>query len=245
MNGIFYFSSTGNSLYIAKEIQKALGGEVCYIPKYSGNAEKFEQIIIVSPVYSFGLPLHVFEFIPTLPKNVPLYIVLNYGGMVFGADGLTFEHAKKSGLDIKGVFTIKMTENYTLDFTVPLAYQKKALKKAPDLVAKVIAKIRNGEENAPKTKPKFADIYYKNKGNWHKIADDFSVTEDCILCKKCVELCPTENISVKEGKVEFSDKCVACLGCYHRCSEKAIVYKNKKKDYRYFNPNVNKSELGK
>ncbi len=245
MNGIFYFSSTGNSLFIANEIKKTLGGEVGYIPTYKCNAEKFDKIIIVSPIYSFGLPVHVFDFIPTLPKTVPVYIVLNFGGAVFGADGLAYEHAKNSGLDIKGVYTVKMPENYTLDFTVPLAYQKKILKKAPDLVEKVIEKIRNDEMNFPKTKAKFAKIYYENKGNWHKIADDFRVTEKCILCGKCVKLCPADNISVNEGRVDFADKCVACLGCYHRCPEKAIVYKNKKKDYRYFNPNVNENDLGK
>lgn len=245
MNGIFYFSSTGNSLYIAKEIEKALGGEVHYIPKYSGELREFEKIIIVSPVYSFGLPVHVFDFIPTLPKNKPIYIVLNYGGMVFGADGLAYEHAKKSGLDIKAVYTVKMPENYTLDFTVPLAYQQKILKKAPAAVSKVMEKISRGEENHPKGKAKFAKIYYENKGNWHKIADDFSTAENCVLCGKCVKFCPSGNISVKNGKVAFADKCVACLGCYHRCPEKAIVYKNKKKDYRYINPHINEEDLGK
>ncbi len=244
MNGIFYFSSTGNSLFVAKEIKTALGGEILYIPKYNGNAEEFEKIIVVSPVYSFGLPLHVFDFIPKLPKNKPIYIVLNFGGMVFGADGLSFEHAKNCGLDIKAVYTVKMPENYTLDFSVPLAYQKKILKKANGSITKVIEKISNGEENKPKVKKKFAKIYYENKGNWNKIAEDFSVTDDCVLCGKCVGVCPTENISVTGGTIKFGDKCVACLGCYHRCSEKAIIYKNKKKDYRYFNPNVNESELG-
>lgn len=244
MNGIFYFSSTGNSLYIAKEIEKSLGGEVFYIPKYTENFEKFKQIIIVSPVYSFGLPVHVFDFIPNLPKTVPIYIVLNFGGVVFGADGLAFEHAKGCGLDIKAVYTVKMPENYTLDLTVPLAYQKKILKKAPKAVANIIEKIRGGEENSPKIKRNFAKIYYENKGKWHKIAEDFSVSEACVLCRKCIDLCPAKNIFIKDGKIEFSDKCIACLGCYHRCSEKAIVYKNKKKDYRYFNPNVDESEIG-
>ena len=245
MKGIFYFSSTGNSLFIAKEIEKALGGEVIYIPKYDGNGEEFDEVIIVSPVYSFGLPVYVFDFIPMLVKNKPLYVVLNFGGMVFGADGLAYEHAKNCGIDIKAVFTVKMPENYTLDFTVPLKYQQKILKKAPDLVAEVVEKIRKGEKNHPKTKKGFAKIYYDNKENWHKIADDFSVSESCVLCGKCTELCPSGNITIECGKVEFSDKCVACLGCYHRCPQKAIIYQNKKKDYRYFNPNVNESDLGK
>ena len=47
------------------------------------------------------------------------------------------------------------------------------------------------------------------------------------------------------GKIVFADKCVACLGCYHRCPKKAIVYKGKKKKDRYINPNVNENDIGK
>ena len=42
----------------------------------------------------------------------------------------------------------------------------------------------------------------------------------------------------------FADRCVACLGCYHRCPQKAIVYKNRKKKDRYLNPNIRESEIG-
>ena len=60
-----------------------------------------------------------------------------------------------------------------------------------------------------------------------------------------MKLCPSDNISLKEGKIEFGDSCVACLGCYHRCPEKAIRYKNRKKRDRYFHPEVRESDLGK
>ena len=61
MNGIFYFSSTGNSLYLAKKIQSELNGNVIYIPNYKGNGSEYDKIIIVSPVYSFGLPVHTYD----------------------------------------------------------------------------------------------------------------------------------------------------------------------------------------
>jgi len=41
------------------------------------------------------------------------------------------------------------------------------------------------------------------------------------------------------------DKCVACLGCYHRCPSKAIEYKNKKKKFRYINQRVVYKSLSK
>lgn len=62
MNGIFYFSSTGNSLYLSKRIKSKLGGKIIYIPNYQGDASEFEKIIVVSPIYSFGLPVHTYNF---------------------------------------------------------------------------------------------------------------------------------------------------------------------------------------
>ena len=63
-------------------------------------------------------------------------------------------------------------------------------------------------------------------------------------CGKCVRLCPVQNISLENGRICFADRCVACLGCYHRCPQKAIVYKNRKKKDRYLNPNIRESEIG-
>ena len=51
MNGIFYFSSTGNSLYIAEQIKNELGGEIRYIPKFAGDVNTYDKIIIVSPIH--------------------------------------------------------------------------------------------------------------------------------------------------------------------------------------------------
>ena len=48
MNGIFYFSSTGNSLYLSKRIKSKLGGKIIYIPNYQGDASEFEKIIVGS-----------------------------------------------------------------------------------------------------------------------------------------------------------------------------------------------------
>ena len=86
MTGILYFSSTGNSLQIATQIRSAMGGTIRYIPTYQGTGEEFDQIILVSPIYSFGLPVHVYDLIPKLTKERPVWVVLNYGGMSGGAD---------------------------------------------------------------------------------------------------------------------------------------------------------------
>lgn len=245
MNGIFYFSSTGNSLYIAKRIKDKLDGEIIYIPKYQGNGSEFDKIIIVSPIYSYGLPVHTYDFLLNVNNDTPTYIVLNYGGMTGGADWFIYNLAKDNGKNIIGIYTMKMPENFTLTFTVPSFYCNASLKKAPKAVDKIIAKIASGEKSAPKKAKTREDKYYLNKSNWHLIAQDFSANENCVKCGKCIDICPVQNISFENNTIKFADKYVACLGCYHRCSQKAIIYKGRTKKDRYFNPNVNENEIGK
>ena len=245
MIGILYFSSTGNSLYIAQRVRDVVGGQVKYIPNYEGNGSEFEKVILVTPIYSYGMPTFVYDLIPKLNKNTELIVIQNYGGMVCGADYLMYEYAKEHGLNIKGVYVLKMPENFTTTFTVPKMYINSTLKSADKRIDKVIESIKNGDYRVPKKCKTKKDVYLKNKSNWHLIGEDFSTTDSCIKCGKCISVCPIGNISMCNGKIAFSDKCVACLGCYHRCPQKAIVYKNNKKKDRYLNPNVNESHIGK
>ncbi len=112
MTGIFYFSSTGNSLFIAKRIGAHFAEKVFFIPNYHGDINQFQDIVIVSPVYSFGLPKHVYDFVITLPKAPAVYVVLNYGGMMGGADYYTYQLVKKHGVNIRAVYAVKMPENF-------------------------------------------------------------------------------------------------------------------------------------
>lgn len=245
MIGILYFSSTGNSLYISQKIRERTGGKIIYIPAYTGNGNEFDKIIVVTPIYSFGLPVHVYDFLPRLDKRKELVIILNYGGMVGGADYFVFRYALQNGLNVKSVCTLKMPENFTLTFTMPKFYLKRVLHSADQRIEKVITKFIRGESAIPHKKRTKEKTYFKNKSNWHLIGDRFSVSEDCIECGKCVAICPVQNISMENGKVAFGTACVACLGCYHRCPQKAIRYLGKKKKDRYINPYIDEKLIGK
>ncbi len=245
MNGILYFSSTGNSLYIAQMLRKSLGGQILYIPSYEGNGTEFDKIIIVSPIYSYGLPVHVFDLFKRLNNTTPVDIILNYGGMVGGADYFAYKYGTEFGLNIKSVHTVKMPENYTLSFTVPKFYMNATLKSAPKKINKIIESIKNGEQRIPKKVKTREEQHFRNKSNWYKIGQGFHTTDACTKCGKCISVCPISNVSLEQNKITFGDKCVACLGCYHRCPQKAIQYHNKKKSFRYVNPNVNENDIGK
>lgn len=245
MIGILYFSATGNSLYIAQKVQKRLGGQIKYIPAYEGDGREFEKILIVTPVYSYGMPTFVYDLLPRLDKRKEIIVIQNYGGMLCGANYLMLRRCAENGLNIKAVYAMKMPENFTLTFSVPKFYVHSTLKKAEMRIAAIIDKIEAGHYDLPEKQRTREKTYLKNKSNWHIIGKRFSVNESCIQCEKCINLCPANNISVIDGKIVFADRCVACLGCYHRCSQKAITYRGKKKKDRYVNPNISEHEIGK
>lgn len=245
MIGILYFSSTGNTLYIAQKIQSRIGGSIKYIPNYKGDGSEFEKIILVTPIYSYGMPTFVYDIIPKLKKTKELIVIQNYGGMVGGADYFMYQYADEHGLNIKAVYVLKMPENFTLTFTVPKFYINRTLKSADKRINNVIDRMISGDYRVPQKCKTKINTYLTNKSNWHLIGENFSTTDACIKCGKCVSICPADNISFKNGKIVFSNKCVACLGCYHRCPQKAIVYKGKNKRYRYINPNVSETHIGK
>lgn len=245
MNGILYFSATGNSLYLAKKVQSALGGSVVYIPAYKGDGSEFEKIILVTPIYSYGMPRHVYDLLPKLNKEKELIVIQNYGGMKSGADYLFYTYAKKFGLNIKSVYTLKMPENFTLTFSVPKFWLNKALKTGEKRISEIVKAISEEKYRIPKKCRTKEEKWLKNMSDWHIIGGRFSANGNCVKCLKCVGVCPVGNISLVDGKITFADSCVACLGCYHRCPNKAIVYMDKHKKSRYINPNIDENEIGK
>jgi len=77
-NKIFYFSSTGNCLYVSKQIKDELDEcEIISIPKAMKEG-KFEyegdRIGIVFPLHSYGLPIIVRDFIEKIKINKDAYI---------------------------------------------------------------------------------------------------------------------------------------------------------------------------
>ena len=63
---IYYFTGTGNSLAVAKDIAKEVDGELISIPYVIGKETiktSSKVIIIIFPVYYWGVPLIVERFI--------------------------------------------------------------------------------------------------------------------------------------------------------------------------------------
>jgi len=52
--------------------------------------------------------------------------------------------------------------------------------------------------------------------------------ERCILCRKCVQICKSDALSVENGKIRINDrKCIRCYCCHEVCPVNAIKIKRK------------------
>ncbi len=47
----------------------------------------------------------------------------------------------------------------------------------------------------------------------------------CQTCQLCISVCPTDSITIKDGKAEISDTCIACGACVAVCPNEAIELK--------------------
>lgn len=83
---IFYFSGTGNSLYVAKKLYENNGSQLVDITeamhekRFKYNVQEDEKVGFVFPVYFYGLPTVVSEFINklTIKSESNHYIYSNY-----------------------------------------------------------------------------------------------------------------------------------------------------------------------
>lgn len=60
-------------------------------------------------------------------------------------------------------------------------------------------------------------------------ADAFRATDACIGCGRCVELCPLNNVHLKNGKPVWGKNCTHCMACICYCPKEAIEYGEKSK----------------
>ncbi|MBU7032532.1 MAG: 4Fe-4S dicluster domain-containing protein [Theionarchaea archaeon] len=115
---IYYFSGTGNSFAVAKDIAENIDAQMISIPAIIGGKQvKITGGIvgIVFPDYHSSLSTIVKRFLNTidLPNNQYVFAVCTYGGR---GPGLTIAHVKreieKMGGNLAAGFAVRMPYNY-------------------------------------------------------------------------------------------------------------------------------------
>ena len=73
-------------------------------------------------------------------------------------------------------------------------------------------------------------IYITFKNKIPKLSKNISSTRECGKCGLCLRNCPQGNITFERGHAIFHSKCILCLRCIYICPINAVRYKGKKID---------------
>lgn len=252
---IFYFSATGNSKYAAERIAAATDDRLIYLRdavrgrSYRYELGREERIGFVFPTYFWGLPSILNFFVEKLELSgytgQYIYAVLTCGGSTGGAGDQLAALLEKRGLRLSAQFGIPMVDNYVPMFKIVQPEEIEArLNAAEEYIEDAVRVIRAkglGDYNRSRgTAPGVMTAALYPLYAHGRSTKPFVVTDHCISCGLCQEICPCGAILISGGKPAWvKPQCVRCLGCLHRCPAQAIHWKKPDEDQgRYYNPRV-------
>lgn len=135
-------------------------------------------------------------------------------------------------LTYMGTAQIIMPENYIAMFNAPqLEEARQIVAKAEPDIDCVISAIKTGQKFAlPRNN--FYDRFMSGPVNpifysFFVKANAFTAGDACTGCGQCAGLCPTNNITIQNGKPVWGGDCTHCMACICRCGVEAIEYGKK------------------
>ncbi len=246
---IYYFSGTGNSLKIARDLCEKL--EECELISIAKMFQKEHFILkseivgFIFPLYFFGLPKIVYDFINKIDVDEVNYIfaVITRGGDLDSWALYQIEELLKSkSKSLNAGFFMRMPANFYRND--PKALQDKIFKEKIKEIEKISKFIKNNEINyildiSEKKRVKFEKTIHKFYKTVHQSDKFFYVDENCSHCGICEKICPVKNIKLVEGIPQWQHQCQQCVACFNFCPEKSIQYGEMTlKRPRYHHPEI-------
>jgi ferredoxin/flavodoxin len=267
---IYYFSGTGNSLHVAKELQRRIP-ETKLIPMVSLlNQEVIETngetIGLVFPIYLMKIPVPVKRFLEKLDFKSTKYImaIATRGGSPSLANIDIEKILEKKGKSLDAYFSLNMPWNspvglmptYIPGLTDYPATSEKISKLESEVQSKLDL-IQKLIVNQEKHSPHPFNLSLKNltslltgpaeTANENKNID-FYADSACTGCGICEKVCLSRKIEMINEKPVWQQvvQCYFCYACFNFCPVQAILIKNiyTKKDGRYFHPEVTAIDIG-
>lgn len=251
---IYYFTGTGNSLKVAKDLSEQLeDSNLIQISKKSiliTKGSSSNKIGFVYPVYFNGIPLMVKKFIENLQVDANTYI---FAVATFGGDsGISFNQIDDilngKGASISASFKVSMPGNYQVMYS-PFSQEKqeKRFKNEEEQIKKIADSIKRNEVDklvrVKGLKKTILGLIY-NSFKPNDKDDNFWTTEKCNGCGICSRICPAGNINMSDRKPQWKHECEQCLACMQWCPQKSIQYKKKTlRRGRYHHPKIKVNEL--
>jgi len=249
---IYFFTGTGNSLKVAKDIaEKLMFCELIPIAKVwqRANVESTsDNVGFIFPLYYSGLPKIVYDFIEKidLTKSKYFFTVVTSAGDITDLPLQQIEKLLKvKTKSLNAGFMINMPNNYIIGYDIHSEKrQKEFFESEKAQVEKIVDIIKNKKSNVNQ------DIFKKDltraerfNAKFRKDVNDsdknFYIDENCSNCGICELICPVNNIILVDGIPKWQHRCQQCLACINFCPERSIQFgKGTLKTQRYHHPDI-------
>lgn len=232
-----YFSGTGNSKFIAERFSQRMEAE-CHSIEEEIDFEKMlatsKTITVSYPIYGSCVPKIMREFVAKyrLLFNGKNLIILSTQ-LMFSGDGSRVFTELLEGITVNILYAehFNMPNNICNFFLFPVANQEKivrCVKKAELKLGILCNNIQKGIIKKRGFNPfsKYLGLLTQRisfSALEKKAENDVRITDDCIVCLKCVEICPMKNLEEIDHKIEQKGNCTLCYRCVNACPQKAIT----------------------
>lgn len=232
---IYYFTGTGNTLAVARDLATALGDTelvpIASVLQQETIVPTADAVGIAFPVYFLDMPGIVREFVQKLRCSKTQYVFgiatcgERPGGALFNLKSMLEE----KGAALSAGFAFVMPENYIgpVDLMGDALHRQEKYAAAQSRIPAVAAVVRERGQTLPEGNGSvilriggsiaktFAATLYNIPGRLH-------ATEKCNRCGTCERICPTHNITVGNDAVSRGKTCTPCYTCIHWCPNGAI-----------------------
>lgn len=256
---IYYFSGTGNSLSVARDISNKIDGELISAVSVSDKdtiAPDADAIGFVFPIYDFKHPKVIDNLLGKINGIDSKYIfaVCTYG-IAPSTSLINFGKAIESyGGKLSLGFAIAMPHNGIGSSSFSKgdhekmygAWQKKLGAVSEDIINKRGGKIEKSNLFFNFLSPRLMIsvlpslfIFFKEVITKGMASLKLNYNEKCDGCAICEKVCPMANINILEDRPIWGDNCAICFACYHWCPKGAVQAGSiKLKGEGYHHPDV-------
>ncbi len=236
---IIYFSGTGNSRYVAKELAKKLH-DTCICANDSIKRQKKgffhgkKPFVFVFPVYLSTIAKIFADFINNshFEGNQNAYFIATCVGASGSVPNDCKKLCEKKGLNFCGAERVLMPQNYIALFKMtPEEECQRRLAAASEQASALSEIIAKGEcftlSPAPSIEYIATKVVEKLYNGPFTPTRPFHTTDACIGCGLCAKVCPLNRITLIEGKPSWTGSCIHCMSCINHCPKEAIEYGKK------------------
>jgi ferredoxin len=242
---IYYLSGTGNSLHVARELEKRLP-ETVLVPIISVLRDDrivttAETVGLVFPIHNLTTPIPVERFLQRVDMRPAKYVFAVATRLCSDKVFLNIDKIlEKQGKSLDAYFSVEMPCTYIPLFTLPsqgaIAKMEAELQKRLDEIQTIVASKQVNREKDDLLVFLLGHILYPMitafmfKVRFPDMARSFYADSRCTGCGLCEKVCLSERIRMKNDKPEWIESidCVYCFACLHYCPVEAIQIRGRK-----------------